>query len=61
VFIGDVAEKAGVGHLVEALGEAGFNTAVSIRDASESDLTAVSGIGKATAAKLKAAAKELLS
>ena len=35
-------------------------TAISIRDASDAELTAVSGIGKATAVKLKTAAANLL-
>jgi hypothetical protein len=57
----DVTSLAGVPHLVDALEIAGFVTAVSIRDATEADLTAVSGIGEATAAKLRTAAEELLS
>jgi predicted flap endonuclease-1-like 5' DNA nuclease len=56
-----VAAKAGAFHLVDDLRLAGFVTVESIRDASEDELTAVDGIGKATAAKLKTAAKELLS
>lgn len=57
----DVATAAGVGHLTQALAEAGFLTAVEIAQASEDELTAVSGIGKATAAKLWSAAQELLA
>lgn len=56
-----VTEKAGVGHLTGPLFAAGFKSVESVHAATESDLTAVSGIGKATAAKLKTAAEELLS
>jgi hypothetical protein len=56
-----VAAKAGVLHLVENLYDAGFVTAESIHNATEAELTAVDGIGKATAAKLQTAAEELLS
>lgn len=56
----DVAEAAGVGYLAEALREAGFDWASHIVQASEAELTAVSGIGKATAAKLWSAAWHLL-
>lgn len=59
-MVADVASQAGVVYLVDALEAAGFATAESIRTASEAELTAVSGVGKATAAKLKTAAKELL-
>lgn len=58
----DVARKAGVASpLADALELAGFATAAAIRDAAIGQLTAVSGVGKATAAKLKAAAEELLT
>ena len=56
-----VTELAGVGHLTGPLFAAGFKSAESVHAAAESDLTAVSGIGKATAVKLKAAAEELLA
>lgn len=57
----EVANASGVPGLAAGLAAAGFDTAESIRDASEADLTAVSGIGKATAARLKTAAEELLN
>lgn len=57
----EVTNASGVPHLAAGLTAAGFDTAESIRNASEAQLTAVSGIGKATAAKLKAAAEELLA
>jgi DNA uptake protein ComE-like DNA-binding protein len=56
----EVTNASGVPHLVDALEIAGFVTAISIRDASDAELTAVSGIGKATAVKLKTAAANLL-
>ena len=57
----DVAESVGGGHLTEVLQQAGFNWATDIASASEAELTAVSGIGKATATKLKTAAEEMLA
>lgn len=58
--LGDVAAAAGVSHLREALVEAGFLTAVDIAQASESELTAVHGVGKPTAVKLWTTARDLL-
>lgn len=61
VLATDVAAAAGAPYLADVLGIAGFVTAVSIRDASQKELTAVAGIGKVTAQKLQDAATQLLA
>ncbi len=61
LLINFVTDHAGFPHLTEPLTEAGFTTGSAIIQASTADLTAVPGIGKATAAKLKTAAEELLN
>jgi len=55
-----VADDAGVPHVADALLAAGYATADEIIKDSDG-LTAVSGVGKATARKLLAAAQELVN
>jgi hypothetical protein len=59
VPVEEVAEMAGVGHLADKLHEAGFEWSDHILQADEDELTAISGIGRATARRLKEAAAEL--
>ena len=57
--IAEVAAEADASHLGRKLRDAGFHWSYQIIDAAEDELTAINGIGEATAKRIKEAAAKL--